>query len=132
MDASTLLDCLEACDKIRECTGATWHSKKGVGHCTLAKGLADETIDAENCFEKASKQYGTLTETGALGRKMELSITEGDWGKAKYPPFGCSVENDGDNLKVLFHNKVEGIAPGQSAVLYEGNDVIAGGFILNK
>tara|TARA_B100001142_G_C14257795_1_gene625847 strand:- start:153 stop:1241 length:1089 start_codon:yes stop_codon:yes gene_type:complete len=44
----------------------------------------------------------------------------------------ATITNDGDNLKVLFHNKVEGIAPGQSAVLYEGNDVIAGGFILNK
>jgi hypothetical protein len=104
MDASTLLDCLEACDKLRECTGATWHSKKGVGHCTLAKGLAAETIDADNCFEKASQQYGTLTQTGALGRKMELSITEGDWGEAKHPPFGCSVENDGDNLQVHWNS----------------------------
>ncbi|MGB6047743.1 MAG: aminomethyltransferase beta-barrel domain-containing protein [Flavobacteriales bacterium] len=28
-----------------------------------------------------------------------------------------------------FHSKVKGIAPGQSAVFYEGDDVIGGGFI---
>jgi len=34
------------------------------------------------------------------------------------------------HIKVLFHNKVRGIAPGQSAAIYEGNDLIAGGFIM--
>lgn len=32
-------------------------------------------------------------------------------------------------IKVLFHNPVSGVAPGQSAVFYEGNDLIGGGFI---
>ena len=44
----------------------------------------------------------------------------------------ATITNDGDNLKVLFHKKVEGIAPGQSAVIYEGDDLIAGGFIMKK
>ena len=35
-------------------------------------------------------------------------------------------------IKVLFHKKVEGIAPGQSAVFYEGNDVLGGGFIAKQ
>ena len=54
--------------------------------------------------------------------------------KVRYKHKGefATITNEGENLKVLFHEKVEGIAPGQSAVLYEGNDVIAGGFILNK
>ena len=38
----------------------------------------------------------------------------------------------GNDIKVLFQNKVEGIAPGQSAVFYEGNDVVGGGFIKKK
>ena len=42
----------------------------------------------------------------------------------------ATITNEGDNLKVLFHNKVAGIAPGQSAVIYEGDDVVAGGFIM--
>ncbi len=42
----------------------------------------------------------------------------------------ATITNEGNSLKVLFHNKVAGIAPGQSAVIYEGNDVVAGGFIM--
>ncbi|HET6244917.1 MAG: tRNA 2-thiouridine(34) synthase MnmA [Bacteroidetes bacterium] len=37
--------------------------------------------------------------------------------------------NADEMVEVIFHNKVMGIAPGQSAVFYEGNDVIGGGFI---
>jgi tRNA-specific 2-thiouridylase len=29
----------------------------------------------------------------------------------------------------MFHDKVSAIAPGQSAVFYDGDDVIGGGFI---
>ena len=32
-------------------------------------------------------------------------------------------------IKVLFHHPVAGVAPGQSAVFYEGNDLVGGGFI---
>ena len=54
--------------------------------------------------------------------------------KIRYKHVGemATVTNQGDNLKVLFHNKVEGIAPGQSAAFYEGNDLVAGGFIMKK
>ena len=54
--------------------------------------------------------------------------------KVRYKHKGemATVTNDGDNLKVLFHKKVEGIAPGQSAAIYEGDDLIAGGFIMKK
>ena len=37
-----------------------------------------------------------------------------------------------EEIKVLFHKKVEGIAPGQSAVFYEGKDVLGGGFIAKQ
>ena len=54
--------------------------------------------------------------------------------KIRYKHVGemATVTNQGDNLKVLFHNKVEGIAPGQSAAFYEGDDLVAGGFIMKK
>jgi len=54
--------------------------------------------------------------------------------KVRYKHKGemATITNEGENLKVLFHNKVEGIAPGQSAAIYEGNDLIAGGFIMKK
>ena len=54
--------------------------------------------------------------------------------KVRYKHKGelASITNDGENLRVLFHKKVEGIAPGQSAAIYEGEDLIAGGFIMKK
>ena len=54
--------------------------------------------------------------------------------KVRYKHKGemATITNEGENLKVLFHKKVEGIAPGQSAAIYEGNDLIAGGFIMKK
>ncbi len=39
-----------------------------------------------------------------------------------------SVENG--KLRILFHEAVSAITPGQSAVIYEGDDLIGGGFII--
>ena len=45
-------------------------------------------------------------------------------------PAFVSPETEGI-LRVEFHEYVDGIAPGQSAVFYDGNDVIGGGHILS-
>ena len=52
--------------------------------------------------------------------------------KIRYKHVGeiATIFNEDKNLKIVFHKYVKGIAPGQSAVLYSGGDVIAGGFIL--
>ncbi len=42
-----------------------------------------------------------------------------------------TIQSEGDLIKITFHDKVSGVAPGQSAVFYEGNDVIGGGFIVS-
>ena len=34
-----------------------------------------------------------------------------------------------NGVKVIFYDDVKGVAPGQSAVFYEGDDVIGGGII---
>lgn len=54
--------------------------------------------------------------------------------KVRYKHKGemATITNEGDRLKVLFHKKVVGIAPGQSAVIYEGEDLVAGGFIMKR
>ncbi|MEO6979723.1 MAG: aminomethyltransferase beta-barrel domain-containing protein, partial [Mucilaginibacter sp.] len=36
----------------------------------------------------------------------------------------------GEHMMVDFHHSVSGIAPGQSAVFYEGNDLLGGGFLM--
>jgi len=53
--------------------------------------------------------------------------------KVRYKHDGESsvIKKDGDIIDVEFMTKVNAIAPGQSAVFYEGNDVIGGGIILN-
>ena len=52
--------------------------------------------------------------------------------KVRYKHKGemATITNNGKNLKILFHKRVSGIAPGQSAAIYEGDDLIAGGFIM--
>jgi tRNA-uridine 2-sulfurtransferase len=41
------------------------------------------------------------------------------------------IQTDG-NMSVVFHEPVSGIAPGQAAVFYEGEDVIGGGWIMKS
>lgn len=45
------------------------------------------------------------------------------------PGAESTLHPDGDMLRVHFHHAVNSIAPGQSAVFYEGDDVIGGGII---
>ncbi len=89
------------------------------------------------------------TNTVVLGRKTDLDRTE-MWvrrpnfqkidalhvemeavTKIRYKDKGTpsTLVMEGDRVKVDFHAPVAGIAPGQSAVFYDGDDVIGGGFI---
>ncbi len=51
--------------------------------------------------------------------------------KVRYKDQGAlaSLTQQEDKIEVVFHANVKGIAPGQSAVFYEGDDVIGGGII---
>lgn len=51
--------------------------------------------------------------------------------KIRYKDKGTmsTLTMNGDLIDVLFHVPVKGIAPGQSAVVYEGDDLVGGGFI---
>jgi len=51
--------------------------------------------------------------------------------KIRYKDKGAlsEISMEGNRVKVGFFEKVSGIAPGQSAVFYEGNDLVGGGFI---
>ena len=51
--------------------------------------------------------------------------------KIRYKDRGtpATIVMDGERVLVDFHAAVSGIAPGQSAVFYDGDDVIGGGFI---
>lgn len=44
----------------------------------------------------------------------------------------CRVIQHNDKIKIIFNNPVSAITPGQSAVIYEENDIIAGGIIIKS
>lgn len=44
----------------------------------------------------------------------------------------ATITQEGDKMKVIFHEPVSGIAPGQAAVFYEGDDVVGGGWIMKS
>ncbi len=89
------------------------------------------------------------TNTVVLGRKDDLKrvdmwvrrpnfqkvkVLEGELEamvKIRYkdPGAPATLTMAGDRVKVSFHVPVSGIAPGQSAVFYDGEDVVGGGFI---
>lgn len=47
----------------------------------------------------------------------------------KDPGVMATISNVNDKFNVLFHSPVSAIAPGQSAVFYEGDDLVGGGII---
>jgi tRNA-uridine 2-sulfurtransferase len=51
--------------------------------------------------------------------------------KIRYKDKGClsNIYPQGNQIRVRFYEQVKSIAPGQSAVFYEGDDVIGGGII---
>lgn len=54
--------------------------------------------------------------------------------KIRYKDKGANSSislTDDNRIKIEFYSDVQGVAPGQSAVFYEGNDLIGGGFIDN-
>jgi tRNA-specific 2-thiouridylase len=48
----------------------------------------------------------------------------------KDPGTASSIAMHDNMIRVLFHRNVTAVAPGQSAVFYDDDDLIGGGFIL--
>jgi tRNA-specific 2-thiouridylase len=89
------------------------------------------------------------TNTVVLGDEVDLEqndLTVGKMNWGKYPGIADGMEaiakirykdkgalsnlfNEPGGIRARFYENVKGIAPGQSAVFYEGDDVIGGGII---
>jgi tRNA-specific 2-thiouridylase len=67
-------------------------------------------------------KYASLNEP----KEFHTKIRYKDKGTLAY------VSQNADILEVMFHSTVSGVAPGQSAVFYEGLDLVGGGFIMKK
>lgn len=112
--------------------------RKGLG-IALGEPAFVTAIDAEkNTVTLGRKE--DLDSTSMLVRKVNMvkyaqldapmeAIT-----KIRYKDSGHlgELEQHGTEMKVRFYDTVSAIAPGQSAVFYEGNDVIGGGFISRR
>lgn len=88
---------------------------------TVMLGTADELERSEALVRNVNLvKYESITEP------LE-AVT-----KIRYKDSGTlsTLSQEGDRLKIDFHHTVSGIAPGQSAVFYEGNDLIGGGFLV--
>lgn len=66
-----------------------------------------------------------------MGKYAELTNPLEAVTKIRYKNAGTAstLYQEGNRMKVIFDADVKGIAPGQSAVFYEGDDVIGGGWI---
>jgi tRNA-specific 2-thiouridylase len=87
---------------------------------TVVLGEAHELQQSEMIVAGLNMvKYEAITESMALTTKIRY----------KDPGTESTVTPVGDMVKVHFNHSVNSIAPGQSAVLYEGDDVVAGGII---
>lgn len=109
--------------------------RKGLG-IALGKPMFVTDIIAETntvvLGEENDLQRSGMT-VGGINLQKYDSIEDGleSITKVRYKDAGTSsrLYNDGKKIRVEFENVVKGVAPGQSAVFYEGNDVIGGGII---
>lgn len=88
---------------------------------TVVLGTKDELDRQEMTVRGVNMvKYATLPEDMEVLTKIRY----------KHPGAMSRInQTDNDRIKVEFYEKVSAIAPGQSAVFYEGNDLIGGGFI---
>ncbi|WP_142602086.1 tRNA 2-thiouridine(34) synthase MnmA [Solitalea koreensis] len=87
---------------------------------TVVLGREDELLKSE-----ALVRNFNLIKYGSIQEPIE-AVT-----KIRYKDAGTmsTIVEENDKIKVSFDHSVSAIAPGQSAVFYEGNDLLGGGFL---
>ncbi|MBX7110087.1 MAG: tRNA 2-thiouridine(34) synthase MnmA [Chitinophagales bacterium] len=109
--------------------------RKGLG-IALGKPMFVTDIIAETNTvvlgeEEALRRSGMIV--GGINLQKYASVPDGFQAiaKVRYKDAGtpCRLYSANGKIKVEFNVEVKGIAPGQSAVFYEGDDVIGGGII---
>jgi tRNA-specific 2-thiouridylase len=97
----------------------------------IRKDTNEVVLGEEKDLERDGMMVGKLVMQkyeNLIGRPLE-TVT-----KVRYKHEGSPAEiiQEGEKMKVIFHEPVTGIAPGQAAVFYEGDDVVGGGWILKS
>ena len=96
----------------------------------IRKETNEVIIGRDKDLERDGMMVGqlSLSKYASIEKPLE-TIT-----KVRYKDDGTPaiiIQKDG-KMKVHFHESVSGVAPGQAAVFYEGNDVVGGGWILKS
>jgi tRNA-specific 2-thiouridylase len=109
--------------------------RKGLGIATGTPMYVTEIIPETNTVVLGGKE--DLDKQTAWVRKPNFQKIPALTGeletvtKVRYKDKGtpATISMSDEHVRVDFHGKVAGIAPGQSAVFYDGEDVVGGGFI---
>jgi len=82
-------------------------------------------------FEELQRQEMMVRDINLIKYDSLEGVTKEAVTRIRYKDKGTvsSLEQVGSEMKVTFHAPVNAVAAGQSAVFYEGDDVIGGGFI---
>jgi len=102
-----------------------------VGHPMFVTEVIPETntvvLGTEDELEKQTMTVGriNLIKYANLPENMQAHTN------IRYKDIGApaTLNEENGKVKVLFHKKVKAITPGQSAVFYEGDDLVGGGHI---
>lgn len=87
---------------------------------TVVLGSVDDLVrNGMNVYKVNSMKYESIPE----GIEVATKVRYRDQGTLS------TLKNNAEQVKVEFHANVSGVAPGQSAVFYEGDDVVGGGII---
>lgn len=86
------------------------------------------TLGEEEDLSKTNMKVGKLNlqKYASMNQPMEALVKV----RYKHPGALADVQLHNETLDVSFRRNVNAIAPGQSAVLYEGDDLIGGGIII--
>jgi len=110
--------------------------RKGLGQ-TFGRPVFVTQIDRENNTvtlgdEEDLESSELFVRDVNLGKFADLLEPKELVVKIRYKDEGSAalVSREGNMLKAEFPFKVKAVTPGQSAVFYDGNDVVAGGFII--
>ncbi len=87
---------------------------------TVVLGTVAELVrNGMNVYKVNAMKYESIPE----GIEVVTKVRYRDQGTLS------TLKNNGEQVAVEFHANVSGVAPGQSAVFYEGDDVVGGGII---
>ena len=109
----------------KDSNGKPWYVvEKDVKNNVLivAEGNDDKALYSNGLY---AIQESWITECPKLPFECTCKI------RYRQPDVACTIDRDGQNLKVMFKNPVAAVAPGQSVVFYDGMDCL-GGAVIDK